>query len=81
MLARLLLLFQNDDSQAVSPNFEDREGLKDPKFIPSTATRTAPVMGNATIREAKLSEAPEYENMPVRDPQLSKTDAATAPLT
>ena len=78
LLTRLLLLFQNDDSQAVSPNLADWDGLKDPKFIPSTATKTAPVIGNATFREVTLNAALEYESAPERDPRLSKTDAATA---
>ena len=52
--------------------------MKDPKFIPSTATKTAPVIGDATFREVTLNAALEYESAPERDPRLSKTDAATA---
>ena len=78
LLTRLLLLCQIDDSQAVSPNFADGDGLKDPKFIPSTVTWTEPLVGNATFREVMLNETPEYENVPVSDPRLSKTDAVTA---
>ena len=78
LLTRLLLLCQIDDSQAVSPNFADGDGLKDPKFIPSTVTWTEPLVGNATFREVMLNAAPEYENVPVSDPRLSKTDAVTA---
>jgi len=59
LLTRLLLLFQIDDSQAVSPNFADEDGLKDPKFFPSTVTWTAPLIGNATSREVTLNAAPE----------------------
>ena len=78
LLTRLLLLFQNDDSQAVSPNFAEEDGLKDPKFLPSTVTWTAPLMGNATSREETLNAGPENENTPVRDPRFRRTDDATA---
>ncbi len=77
LLTRLLLLFQSDDSQAVSPNFADRDGLKDPKFIPTTVTWTAPVMDNAAFSEVTLSAAPEYAFTPIQDPRLSNTDAVT----
>jgi hypothetical protein len=75
LLTRLLLLFQTDDSQAVSPNLADRDGLKDPKFLPSRVTWKAPLMGNETSREVTLNAAPENENTPVRDPRLRRTDA------
>ncbi len=78
LLTRLLLLFQIDVSQVVSPNIANGDGLIDPKFIPSTVTWTVPVMGNATFREVTLNTAPEYENTPVRDPRLSSTDAVAA---
>ena len=78
LLTRLLLLFQIDDSQAVSPNFADGDELIDPKFIPSTVTWIEPLMGNATFREVTLNAAAEYEYTPVRDPRLSNTDAVTA---
>ncbi len=78
LLMRLLLLCQSDDSQAVSPNFADRDGLKDPKFLPSTVTWKAPLMGNVTSSEVTLNAAPENENTLVRDPRLRRTDEATA---
>ena len=78
LLTRLLLLFQRDDSQAVLPNFADEDGLKDPKCFPSTVTRTAPLRGNVTSREVTLSANPEYENTPIKDARLRRTDDVTA---
>ena len=43
-----------------------------------TVTWTAPLIGNATYIEVSLNAAPENENTPVRDPQLRRTDDATA---
>ena len=54
MLARLLLLVQTDVWHAVSPNFADGDGLKNPKSIPLTVTSTAPLMGNSTFKDAAL---------------------------
>jgi hypothetical protein len=45
LLAMLLLLRQSDDWHAVMPNNEDRDGLKDPKFVPPAVTITVPVNG------------------------------------
>ena len=45
LLAMLLLLRQSDDWHAVMPNNEDRDGLKDPKFVPLAVTITVPVNG------------------------------------
>jgi hypothetical protein len=82
LLKTLLLLFQSDDSLAVSPNFEDSEQLKDPKCDPLIVICSAPLMANAAvISEVTLNAAPEYENTLRRDPRLRSTDAVTAHLT
>jgi hypothetical protein len=60
------------------PNFADEDGLKDPKCFPSTVTRTAPLRGNVTSREVTLSANPEYENTPIKDARLRRTDDVTA---
>jgi hypothetical protein len=73
LLTRLLLLCQNDDSQAVSPNFEIGDGFKDPKN-PVTTTCTAPLMANSSSVELSFNATPVNENAPGSDPRLSSTD-------
>ncbi len=73
LLKRLLLLFQIDDSQAVSPNFADGEGVKDPKN-PVAITCTAPLMANGSSVELSFNATPINENAPGSDPRLSRTD-------
>ncbi len=46
LLEMLLLLRHSDNWHAVMPNIEDRDGLKDPKFVPTVATFTVPVKGS-----------------------------------
>ena len=78
LLKTLLLLFQSDDSLAVSPNFEDSEQLKDPKCDPLIVICSAPLMANAAvISEVTLNAAAEYENTLGRDPRLRSTDDVT----
>jgi hypothetical protein len=54
LLEMLLLLRHSDDWQAVTPNIEDRDGLKDPKFIPLAATFTDPVKGSKVFGDVML---------------------------
>ena len=49
LLVMLLLLRHSNDWHAVMPNIEDRDGLKDPKFVPPAATVTVPVKGSKVL--------------------------------
>ena len=76
MLTIPLLLLQNDVSQAVTPIFEEGDGLNNPKFIPLTVTGKTPLKRSAASTDDTLNNS-EKENTPKRVPRLSNTDAAT----